>query len=160
MNLLDNLFNWLAAGPPSSGDIPSVQAILTSTSLKPAPAASLSYRSDSADGYSPSKVVKEGVITERTPAAISFGLSIGTNENYPGSGQQSVSVVLTKIENPIQIPAGGSPYSMTVTFPIQWGTVTSTANVDSASGVVYGSNASLFVTLVVFNFQWVAPPPK
>ena len=159
MSILDNLFTFLAETPPQ-GQVPLIGVTLTSTSLQSL-AATINTGGNSGGTagfqYSPPNWVKVGPAKMETGASVSLDLlAFKCTLNVPTkpTPSQVATVVLSK-----NIPIAGAqsgPYTMAVTFP--WGKVESEANVNSASGVVYGSQGNQFVTLVL-STSWTPAPP-
>jgi hypothetical protein len=124
MSVLDTTFAYFTA-PLKSGYVWTMDATLTGTRLSNLPAF-VALASGPILTYVPG-----------SPATISFGATL--KYQHPSGGGGSVTVTL--IQNP------GSVYNMTIVLPKR--TVNCVANIDTASGVVYGSEGTQFVTLVL-----------
>lgn len=120
MSVLDDTFTFVTTHPSPWG----MDATLTGTRLSGLPAF-IATASGAPVTYVPG-----------SPATISFDASL--LYQHPSGSGGTVHVRLEKT---------GSGYRMKIVLPKR--TVDSDANVDAASGVVYGSQGTQFVTLVL-----------
>ena len=122
MSVLDKTFTFVTTNPSPWG----MDATLTGTRLPGLPAF-VATASGAPVTYVPG-----------SPATITFEGTLVFQHPGPTSGKP---VTVTLLQSP------GSVYNMTIVLPAK--TVNCVANVDAASGVVYGSQGTQFVTLVL-----------
>jgi hypothetical protein len=140
MNVLEDAFTSFAQmlQPPPTGFHweGHLDATLTGTKLPSLPAfvATIAVK----DIY----VYEPGAKLPKPPSAATIKFDATLQFQLVPSKQKGITVTLS--QNP---PSSGGGYGMKIVLP--WKTVDCVANVDAASGVVYGSQGDQFVTLVL-----------